>query len=65
MDEYPCPNCGMLITDEDALLCHHCGESLQRAGRGFISGIRYSNRKAMWFFVVFAVLIAFIFILLK
>jgi len=60
MEEYTCPNCKSPIYDEDALLCHFCGESLQRAGSGFISGIRYANPRVWWFFLVFAVMFIFI-----
>ncbi len=59
MEEYICPNCKQPIYDEDALLCHFCGGSLGRASKGFMSRIRYSNQKVLWFFLVFAVLLAF------
>ena len=59
MSEYTCPHCGMLIIDEDALLCHHCGQSLERAGKGFLGRIRYSNFKVVLFFMTFCVLLAF------
>jgi len=45
MEEYTCPNCKNPIYDEDALLCHFCGGSLQRATKGFIGQIRYSNKQ--------------------
>lgn len=61
MPEYICPNCKNPIYDEDALLCHFCGESLQRAGQGFLSRIRYSNKRIVWYFVIFLVLCGFIF----
>ena len=28
MEEYTCPNCKNPIYDEDALLCHFCGEEM-------------------------------------
>jgi hypothetical protein len=65
MAEYICPHCKRPIYDPDALLCHFCGESLQRAGEGFISRIRYSNQKALWFFLVFAVLFVFILLFVR
>jgi hypothetical protein len=65
MQEVKCPNCKNIIYDEDALLCHFCGESLERAGQGFISRIKYNNVKAWWFFLVFFVLLAFIFLVAK
>jgi len=61
MPEYICPNCKNPIYDEDALLCHFCGESLQRAGQGFLSRIRYSNKRVVWYFVIFLVLCGFVF----
>jgi len=61
MPEYICPNCKNSIYDEDALLCHFCGESLQRAGQGFLSRIRYSHKRVVWYFVVFLVLCGFVF----
>jgi hypothetical protein len=44
MSEYICPNCKKPIYDPDALLCHFCGGSLGRAGKGFLGRVRYSNR---------------------
>ena len=43
MEGHICPHCGNPVFDEDALLCHFCGESLQRAaaplgGQGFWAG---------------------------
>ena len=59
MNGYTCPNCKNPVYDREALLCHFCGGSLRRAGKGFIGRIRYSNEKVIWFFLVFAVLLAF------
>lgn len=36
-----CPHCRNPIYDEDALLCHFCGESLQRAGGGLMGNLKY------------------------
>jgi hypothetical protein len=65
MNKYICPNCKNPIYDPDALLCHFCGGSLQRAGKGFISRIRYSNERVLWFFLIFAVLLAFILLFVR
>ena len=65
MEEYTCPNCKNQIYDPDALLCHFCGESLQRAGDGFISNIRYSNRKVLWYFLVFVIICAFVLLFVR
>jgi len=65
MADYTCPHCQNPIYDEDALLCHFCGGSLERAGRGFLGRIRYSNQKVIWFFIVFFVLFAFVLLMLR
>ncbi|MCK5215456.1 MAG: hypothetical protein KAR05_08895 [Candidatus Omnitrophica bacterium] len=43
MADYICPQCGNSIYDEEALLCHFCGESLQRAGDGLLSKFKYKQ----------------------
>jgi hypothetical protein len=60
MSEHICPECKNSIYDEDALLCHFCGGSLRRANKGFIGRVRYANHPVAWFFLVFAVILAFI-----
>ena len=50
MQGYRCPHCGNPIFDEEALLCHFCGESLQRAGKGFLGKIRYADHRILWYF---------------
>ncbi len=62
MDQEPyiCPNCNQPIYDEDALLCHFCGESLNRAGSGLLSNMRYSKSKQVWIIVILLVLVAFL-----
>ena len=65
MAEYLCPQCKNPIYDDDALLCHFCGESLERAGSGFLSKVRYSNNQVVWFFVIFLALVSFVFLLLR
>ncbi|MFA5059249.1 MAG: hypothetical protein WC676_01300 [Candidatus Omnitrophota bacterium] len=57
MPEYRCPHCKNPIYDEEALLCHFCGESLGRSGDGFLGKIRYSNKKVVWFFLALITLI--------
>ena len=58
MEEYICPSCKKLIYDTDALLCHFCGGSLQRAGKGFIGRVRYSNRRVLWYYLAFFLVLA-------
>lgn len=65
MSEYICPNCKKPIYDPDALLCHFCGGSLSRASKGFLGRVRYSNQKVVWFFITFAVLLAFILLFVR
>lgn len=59
---YECPNCHKPIYDPDALLCHFCGDSLERAGGGFLSKIRYSNKEVVWYFLLFVLLVSFVFL---
>ena len=72
MEGHICPHCGNPVFDEDALLCHFCGESLQRAadrlplgGQGFLGRIRYANRRVVWYFLTFLVLCALTFLFLR
>ena len=67
MEGYICPHCGNLIFDEEALLCHFCGESLRRAagGGGFLGRIRYANRGILWYFLTFLVLCGFALLFIK
>ena len=60
MDEYACPNCQKPIYDEDALLCHFCGGSLKRAGKGFMSNLRYPQPRFLWGALIFLILLSFI-----
>ncbi len=60
MEEYICPHCQNPIYDDDALLCHFCGESLHRPGKGFLSNIKYSEHRVIWFFLLFFALLGFI-----
>lgn len=65
MADYLCPHCRNPIYDEDALFCHFCGESLQRAGQGFLGNLRYSPQKIWWPVLVLLVLIGLAFWLLR
>lgn len=65
MEGYTCSHCGNPIFDEEALLCHFCGESLRRAGEGFFGRIRYANHRILWYSLTFLVLCGFVFFLLK
>jgi len=65
MNPYICPHCHNPVFDEDALLCHFCGQSLNRATNGFLSNLRYSNKRVAWVFLVFLVLAAFAFLFIR
>ena len=64
MAEDICPHCGMAIYDDDALLCHCCGQSLERASKGFLGKVKYSNLKAVWFFVIFVIILSFLLLMI-
>lgn len=65
MEGHICPHCKNPVFDEEALLCHFCGESLQRAGQGFLGRIRYANRRVVWYFLTFLVLCGFVLLFLR
>lgn len=62
-EEYICPNCKKPIYDEDALLCHFCGESLNRS-EGFLGKIKSSPVKFLFAAVVMVVILSFILMML-
>lgn len=43
MAERICPHCKNPIYDDDALLCHFCGESLQYQG-GVMGKLKYGHK---------------------
>ncbi len=61
MYECVCPRCKNTIYDEDALLCHFCGESLGRPSGGGLGMMRSMPWK--WVFVIVAVFIILSFLL--
>ena len=65
MQGYRCPHCGNPIFDEEALLCHFCGESLQRAGKGFLGKIRYADHRILWYFLALLVLCGLVFLFIR
>ena len=49
MSEIVCPHCKNMIYDEDALLCHFCGNSLRRATHGGLLGkLRGAGMTWLW-----------------
>jgi len=65
MEEYTCPHCQNSIYDDEALLCHFCGESLRRAGKGFLSNIKYSHKRGGWVFIIFFIIFIFILLMVR
>ncbi len=57
MAEITCPHCKNPITDDDAVLCHFCGESLGRASSGALGQMRLGRFK-IWFIILAIILIA-------
>ena len=62
MAEYVCPHCKQLIYDDDALLCHFCGESLERTSSGALGKIK--DPKTKWFYVIVVLLVIVSFVIL-
>ncbi|HPB68325.1 MAG TPA: hypothetical protein PLT76_03470 [Candidatus Omnitrophota bacterium] len=62
MAEYICPHCKKPIYDNDALLCHFCGESLHRAGDGIFGKMKYtwSSRAILISVLIAAFLLVFL-----
>ena len=48
MPEVICPHCKNPIYDEDALLCHFCGNSLSRTSGGVFGKMRGAGMKWVW-----------------
>lgn len=63
MPDIVCPHCKQTIYDEDALLCHFCGNSLSRSSGGFLGMMRGAGMK--WIWITVAVLIVLSFILMS
>lgn len=62
MDEYICPRCQKPINDDEALLCHFCGESLQRSGTGLLGKLRGVSAK--WILVLISAIVILSFLAL-
>jgi len=61
MSEFTCPHCKNSVYDDDALLCHFCGNSLNRSSSGMLGKVRGGGRG--WLPSVVAALIVLTFIL--
>jgi predicted amidophosphoribosyltransferase len=60
MPDLICPHCKNPIYEEDALLCHFCGNSLNRSSSGFMGKMRGAGMKWVWLTLVALALLAFI-----
>jgi len=63
MAEYICPHCHNPIYDDEALLCHFCGESLGRPGHGFLGRLKYAPAKNVALIVVGIMIVVFLLML--
>ncbi len=63
MSEITCPHCRNPIYDEDALLCHFCGNSLNRGSSGVLGKMRFGGLK--WILGTAAVLVLLAFVLMR
>lgn len=61
MQDLICPHCKNPIYEDDALLCHFCGESLNRKSSGLLGMMRSGGVR--WIWVTVAVMIALAFVL--
>jgi hypothetical protein len=62
MSEVICPYCKNPIYDENALLCHFCGNSLSRASGGALGAMRGAGMKWIWITVAVLIVLSFILI---
>ena len=64
MPEHICPHCRQPIHDDDALLCHFCGESLNRPGSGITGWMRGASGLKKWVLVwiVVVMILGFLFL---
>jgi hypothetical protein len=64
MSEFICPHCKNPIYDEDALLCHFCGHSLNRGSDGVVGKMRGAGTQWIWITLVVVVAVAMLVMLL-
>jgi len=58
MEVRNCPHCQQPIYDNEALLCHFCGNSLERASDGMLGKLKYGYKRYIWIMVIFLLLAA-------
>jgi len=61
MSNIQCPHCKNPIYDDDALLCHFCGNSLNRRSGGAFGSMRSAGMK--WVLIAIGALLAIMFLL--
>ena len=59
MDSIECPHCHQPIYDDEALLCHFCGGSLRRPGKGLLGQLKYGKNRIIWIGVILIVILGF------
>jgi len=62
--EYLCPHCKNPITDDEALLCLYCGESLNRSV-GVMGSMKNPVVKIVVIFLVVVLVLAFILLMFR
>ncbi|OGX05507.1 MAG: hypothetical protein A2Z88_10415 [Omnitrophica WOR_2 bacterium GWA2_47_8] len=60
VSEQICHHCKNPIYDDEALLCHYCGESLGRISRDAIGQLRGGWGKWIWVLIALSALASFI-----
>ena len=60
MSEYKCPHCAMPIYDDEALLCHFCGESLGRRSSGVMGKLSGAKAKLIFVLIVLVIIASFV-----
>ena len=56
-----CPYCKQPISDDEALLCHFCGESLGRTSSSVLGKVKGQNVK--WLFIIITLIVIFSFLI--
>lgn len=62
MSQYICPSCKNIAEDDEALLCHFCGESLNRASHDVLGKMRSSGFK--WILVTVILVLVGVFVMM-
>jgi len=58
MPDLQCPHCKNPIYDEAALLCHFCGNSLNRRSQGALGSMRAAGPRWIWITAAIAIALA-------